>query len=226
MDALKMACRRFSGWRQKAKLVLVALIPLVTISSIHAQGQSSGENNYRIDRSSVRFKELNVGFQSLYGELTHRPVGALSEADQILVQRAITDTPYYQHSLVRLQAACDYYSSRGSAEVDVGQVARLISEANQMEYEGHESFLEGLYQAMSPSSQAFLDSLIEENSVSVANMRVGSLDIEKMARESSREVFNEHVSELCGRLPGVIEVYGGGTIVPQEVPLFIREQTQ
>lgn len=169
--------------------------------------QSSNGKSYGLDRSTIRQNELVVGFQVLYGELTHGSLNSLEETDLVLIEQAIHYAPYYQDSIELMKTACEYYNSAEEIYLEVDYLVDLLAESARAEYEGKEAFLEASYQALSTSAKEKFGSGIRRNVSNIANMKSVSFDIEKLVQENSRDTTLEHISGVCERLPLAIKAF-------------------
>lgn len=196
--------------------VLIVVFLLGVSQATVSFAQDTQRGNYRIDRSTQRYKELEIGFQLLYGELTHRSLSSVNESDEGLVHKAVTETPYFAESVQLTIDACNEFESLEESQVDTAHIMQLLARSSEWEYEGKEIFLESLYLGLSPSAKVKFDSIISEQSHQVARLKPSSFDHAEYEREQTRDTVIELVNRICGRIPILIEKYGSGTIESSE----------
>ena len=196
--------------RSKAPAIVGLL--LVMSQSAHTLAQNVEYGPYMSDPSTIRFKELEIAFQALYGEITYKAPSSVNEEDQALVRKAITETPYYVESLQVSAAACTQFSSVDESTVDIERVVALITQGDAAEYEGKERFLENVYESLSSPAKGEFNRLIDIHSETIETLEVKSLDIEKFLEGEGREATVSVISRRCERLPLAIEMFESGVI--------------
>ena len=184
--------------------------------------QDSRSGDYSIDFSTERYKELLIGFQVLYGELSHRPVSSVNEEDEILIFKAVTEAPYYLESIQITIDACNEFESTGRARADTAHIMQLITESSEWDYKGQEKFQESLYSKLSSLAKTKFNSIIEEHSRTITGITSSSFDHAKFAREHNRATILDHIEQRCERVPLLLQTFGSGLIEAGEVPIDWR----